>query len=452
MEKRRNPMCDSLVALKQTTADGVTILAKNSDRVPNEGQHLQFFPAADHPASSAVRCTYMAIPQVPHTHAILLSKPYWMWGAEMGINEHALAIGNEAVFSKVPPEKAGKLLGMDMLRLGLERAATARQAVEVLIQLLEQFGQGGNCLANGKLYYHNSFLIADPQEAWVLETVGQRYAAKQVTDIYTISNCLSIEGDPELASSDLAQYAVQKRWSKSVEDFNFARDYADFIYTTFGHGRERRGITAAALRARIGRINVQDMINTLRNHVPDGAFTWEPQSGLFTEDICMHVGFGPIRDSQCTSSIVFHLDPAHPTVFFTGTSAPCTSIFKPVWLDAALPDTGPVPADTYDPASLFWRHERLHRATIRDYEARFATYRGDRDALEAEFVAGGLRQAAASASQRAEYAAECLARAGGAEAEWLKRVEGVRAQPRGAWLYEWAWGKFNKQSRIPGLK
>lgn len=445
-------MCDSLVALKQTTAGGVTILAKNSDRVPNEGQHLQFIPAADHPAGSRLRCTYIEIPQVRHTHAILLSKPYWMWGAEMGINEHAVAIGNEAVFSKVPAEKAARLLGMDLLRLGLERAATARQAAHVMIELLEEFGQGGNCLAGGKLYYHNSFLIADPQEAWVLETVGRRYAAKQVKDIYTISNCLSIEDDPDLASPDLAQYAVQRRWSKSIGEFNFAQDYTDFIYTTFGHGRERRGITTDALRARLGRVRVQDMIHILRNHVPDGAFTWEPQSGLFTEDICMHVGFGPIRDSQCTSSMVFHLDARGPAVFFTGTSAPCTSLFKPVWLDAALPDTGPVPADRYDPESLFWRHERLHRATIRDYEARSAAYRKDRDELESRFVEGGLKLAHASSKERAEYAAECIQEAASAEAEWLRRVDTIPARKHGAWLYEWAWGKFNRKAKMPEIK
>jgi len=444
-------MCDSLVALKNATADGVTILAKNSDRKPNEGQQLEFVPAADHPAIGGLQCTYIQIPQVRHTHAMLLSRPYWMWGAEIGINEHSVAIGNEAVFSKVPVEKTGRLLGMDLLRLGLERASSAHQALTVMIELLEEFGQGGNSVATGSLYYHNSFMIADPDEAWLLETVGGRYAARQVKDIHTISNCLSIQRDPDQASPDLAQYAVQKGWARSVSDFEFARDYSDFIYTTFARGRQRCALTAQTLRARLGRITVQDMMNTLRGHVPNGAGGWGPQYGLFTEDICMHAGFGPIRDSQSTSSMVFHLDSKHPTVFFTGTSAPCTSIFKPAWLDASLPDSGPVPAGTYDARSLFWQHERLHRATIRDYEPRIATYQTERDALEAEFVDGSLKIASASPGERGRFAANSFSRAYAAETEWLKRVESVPAHPRGAWLYDWAWKKFNKEAKMPGV-
>ena len=63
----------------------------------------------------------------------------------MGANEHGVAIGNEAVFTKVPYDKGPALLGMDLLRLALERAATARQALDVITGLLVEHGQGGNC-------------------------------------------------------------------------------------------------------------------------------------------------------------------------------------------------------------------------------------------------------------------------------------------------------------------
>ena len=102
-------MCDTVVATSDVTADGETLFGKNSDRDPNEAQGICFIPAADHAPDSVVKCTYIEVPQAAHTHAVLLSKPFWMWGAEMGVNEHNLVIGNEAVFTKVPYEKEPNL-------------------------------------------------------------------------------------------------------------------------------------------------------------------------------------------------------------------------------------------------------------------------------------------------------------------------------------------------------
>jgi secernin len=441
-------MCDTLIATKLATSDGIAVFGKNSDRPPNEGQHIAYFPASKHGVNNRVKCTYIEIPQVEKTHAVLLSKPFWMWGAEMGINEHGLVIGNEAVFSKIPPNKEPALLGMDMLRAALERAVTPREALQVIIDLLEQFGQGGNCASHGETsYYHNSFLIANAEDAWVLETVDKQWAARQVKDLYSISNCLTLGGQWDMASPGLVELAVQKGFSKSAGQFNYARDYSDFIFTNFSKGRTRRATTIELLEQDKGSFNIQSMMSALRHHNDEN---FDPQSaGLTSVDVCMHAGFGPIRISQSTASMVAYLDGNTPIIFVTGTSAPCTSIFKPMWIAsraASSLNLGPIPTSTADPSSLFWSHERLHRATLLNYPERIKTFAGDRDKLENKFVQGALSLSKASAETRADFSAQCFREAAQAEVEWLKRVESV--PPKGRSLHSSAWSGFNKKAEV----
>jgi len=442
-------MCDTMIVTGELAADGVTVFGKNSDREPNEAQYIAHIPAADHPAGAQVRCTYLEIPQVKHTHAVLLSKPFWMWGAEMGANEHGLVIGNEAVFSKVPGPKTEALLGMDLLRLGLERAETAHGAIEVITSLLEQFGQGGHAGYAHPTYYHNSFLIADPGEAWVLETVERRWAARRVTGAASISNCLTLGSQLDLVSADLVTYAQDKRWSKGLQDFDLARDYSDFIYTTFGRGRKRQQRSQALLRAKGGEATIFAIFSTLRDHGKQGADDYRPDANIFDFTICAHAGFGPVRATQTTGSMVAYLSPERPVFFLTGTSAPCTSVFKPVWLDAGLPDLGPDPTGSFDPATLFWQHELLHRATMQYYGPRLQHYRQQRDEMEARFVQKALdMNRAATKEERLAFSASCFREAAAAEKGWLQSILKIGEGTRPNRFYHLAWNQFNQQAKL----
>ncbi len=70
------------------------------------------------------QCTYISVPQAGangggRTLDCVLSKPAWMWGAEMGVNAAGVAVGNEAVWDRLSDEEfdlTPRLLGMDLLR------------------------------------------------------------------------------------------------------------------------------------------------------------------------------------------------------------------------------------------------------------------------------------------------------------------------------------------------
>ena len=104
-------MCDTLVATGEATADGTVILAKNSDRQPNEAHVLVHVPRTRHEEGATVKCTYIEVPQAAETYEVVLAKPFWIWRCEMGANECGVAIGNEAVFTKEPYDKGPGLIG-----------------------------------------------------------------------------------------------------------------------------------------------------------------------------------------------------------------------------------------------------------------------------------------------------------------------------------------------------
>jgi len=440
-------MCDTFVALGSATRDGSVIFGKNSDRDPNEAHEVVLVPAADHPAGATVNCTYIALPQVPHTHAVLLAKPFWIWGAEMGTNEFGVAIGNEAVFTRVPTEKGPGLTGMDLLRLGLERTKTAEEALHVITGLLAEYGQGGNCGFSHPFYYHNSFLIADLREAWVLETAGKEWAAEKVRDVRSISNQITIGSRWDLASPNLVQLALDRGWCKNRADFDFSRCYSDFLYTRFGAAAHRKACTTQLLEKKRGQITPLDAITFLRSHGLSEDPAWRPDPAVAGAEVCMHAGFGPIRISQSTGSLVAHLKPDLSTCWVTATSAPCTGIFKPLWLDVERPWREPSPKGEFDPACLWWRHEKLHRTVLLDYPARSAWMREDRDRIEAGFIelAG---TASPDRAARQDIAAACFAEAEAAEQRWLRQISAQPARTSNRFYYNLTWAGLNRQARL----
>lgn len=300
-------MCDTLAVRR----GGAVWFAKNSDREPTEPQRVEFHPASRE--GGRQRCTYIDIEGIPEKFAVLISRPDWMWGAEMGVNEAGVAIGNEAVFSRRIMKRGEALLGMDLVRLGLERAGSAAAAVETITALLERHGQGGPAgYTNKGLRYDNSFLIADGLEIFVLETAGRDWASKRVEETWAISNGYTLGADFDRASQNFGGgdfRAANEAWLMPRLACASARAAANI-----------NGIAASGAAP----MSLSALAALMRGHARGDGF-----AGGGNRDVCMHAG-GVLRPSATTGSMIVRLAPGEaPRAAFTATPNPCVALYRP---------------------------------------------------------------------------------------------------------------------------
>jgi len=335
-------MCDTLIL--HNSRGNPSIFGKNSDRHPEEPQALVYIPAQE----PKVAKLGGGIEYPDMSYDFLLSKPSWIDGGEMGLNNRGLAIGNEAVFSRFKPDKKG-VLGMDILRAALSVCATAKEALNFISSFVERFPQGGNGAYKGKLFYNNSFLIADPDEAYILETAGPRWAWRKAMIADAISNIYCIEDDftcidamtrKEIAlvndkgdcsdETDRDRKEQRGSWKKYVEDKK---------YLFFTQGEQRRSTSLAGLlriaaesdKTEGGQIlfssAIEPFFAILRSH--KGA----SKPGAFLnrmKNVCIHPGIFP--KSATTASMVIEYCKGGAIIWYTDSSFPCVSLYKPVLL------------------------------------------------------------------------------------------------------------------------
>ena len=365
-------MCDTLGKLGQT----VSLFAKNSDRSPNEAQIAEYHPAAEN-LSGMVNCTYISIPQAERTYAVLLSRPVWMWGAEMGVNEFGLCIGNEAVFTKGAYGKTG-LTGMDMVRLALERCKSAKEALELLIELLKTYGQGGNCGYDHDFYYDNAFLLMDRSELYVLETAGKQWSWKR-SDSASISNRLSLGADADACAGGKV--------------YDFKKKHLEPVYSFFSGSAHRRQQTGRCLKELK---NVGDCMAALSQH-REGV---NPFAEGAVSSVCMH--YGGLVGDHTTASMVVALEEDRIVVWTTGSSCPCVSLFKP-WVFGTGPVLPVVKAQN-GAGEQYWREAETFRRSLLGRKLPAAFY-ARHEELQRQW---NERAAKSPTEEFAEFSKECL--------------------------------------------
>ena len=359
--------CDTMVINASCSAYGQNILAKNSDRPTGEPQPLCFYEAREYPEGAVLHTTYLDIPQVRKTYAVVGSRPYWIWGFEMGYNEMGLIIGNEAEWSRMDTETEDGMLGMDLLRLGLERAATAREAIAVITDLLKKYGQKASASMLRTRYYENSFILADRRECWVLETAGREWVAREIKDMKGVSNCYSIGKEFDMASENLEAIAREKRWLSPGEKFDFAKAYT-------GHAPNLAGGTQRYRRSNklLKKTETHDfstLAEILRDHYEDEFI--EPRFGATNAtfvSLCMHAGdWGA---SETSASLLARYDEDLGVIARYAPAQTCLSAYIPVYM-TDLPEMMQNADRKFDENSLWWQLKRLALLVAVD-EDRFA--------------------------------------------------------------------------------
>ena len=357
--------CDTLVINKSRSVYGQNILAKNSDRPTGEPQPLCFYEGKEYPEGAILHTTYLDIPQVRKTYTVVGSRPYWIWGFEMGYNEKGLMIGNEAEWSRMEEDGEDGLLGMDLLRLGLERAATAREAIEVITTLLKQYGQKAGASKLKTRYYENSFILADKDECWVLETAGREWVAREVKDKAGVSNCYSIGKEFDMASEDLEKIAHEKRWLAPDEDFDFAKAYTGHVSNLSGGTQRYR--RSNKLLAKNELHDFSTLAAILRDHHDDELI--EPRFGAANAtfaSLCMHAGeWGA---SETSASLLARYDEDLGVIARYAPAQACLSAYIPVYM-TNLPETMQTAEKKFDKNSLWWQLKRLALLVSVDEEA-----------------------------------------------------------------------------------
>ena len=366
--------CVTFVSVGDASLDGSTLLAKNRD--VDEAQWVYRVDRTTYPPDSIIKLQYISISQVETTHAWNGIKTNTVrWGIGMGINEWGVIIANNDAETREPLSRSSGLHDNDICRLVLERCKTAEEGALLVGDLLTEYGHA----YTGEIYF-----IADTSECWIVEGAGHHWVAVKLTDtVDARANKYEITTEWDLASSDIVEYAVEKGWCTSEDDFNFADCYGlkDTLYEVSIPRHER---TLELITPKIGSITKKDMMDFLRDH-------YEGQDEFDHEH--WNTEYVPMCYWMTVSSSVFELkqdQPPETQVMWFSMSTPCTSTFIPVFANATdIPSqyqTGDGRGiDNFDPDSAFWVFRKIRDLVDENYDIEHPRVRSEFDLLYQQY-------------------------------------------------------------------
>jgi len=180
-----------------------------------------------------------------------------------------------------------------------------------------------------------------------------------------------------------------------------------------------------------------DLLNAFAHLRDHGGDSYKPDKHFFMNHICAHSANDISRKaSQSVASLVTHCSEGFMTAWHTGTSSPCTSLFKPIDVsNAQLPDYR-TPGDFYDSASLWWRHEKLHRSILKDYPNRIKIIEKEQKEFEQSFI---NQFTASSKEDKSRMTTHAFTQGDVLTENWLNQIQDTPSLSNNNWLYRHYW-------------
>ncbi|WPB76496.1 C69 family dipeptidase [Archangium violaceum] len=300
--------CTSLLVNKGATADGSSFITYAADSHELYGE-LYYTPARRN-APGAMRDIVEwdtgkflgRIKEAPVTYTVVGN-----------MNEHQLSISESTFTGRKELEgPAGIIDYGSLIYTALERAKTAREAIKVMTDLVAEYGYAST---------GESFSIADPKEAWILEMIGKGtgqkgavWVARRLPEGYLSAHANQArirqfplnDAENTVYSPDVVSFAREKGWYTGADkDFSFADTYhpLDFESVRFAEARVWSIFRRAAPSAGLGADYVDGSAPTKRLPLwvkPDKKLTVQDVMGLMRDhfdgtplDMTKDVGAGP---------------------------------------------------------------------------------------------------------------------------------------------------------------
>jgi dipeptidase len=404
--------CFGVVVGKKASEDGSVLFGHNEQDGGKRILNFRAIPRMKHNSVDVVRLYRGGtLPEIPETNSFLWAENPCLEFSDVYVNEWGVAVGSDGCGTKEDSydELAARGdivdggIGYMLRRLIIQRAKKAREGIKIAGELLAHFGYSDS---------GRTLVVADPNEGWLLSLVrGKHWVAQRVSDdevvilpnVHIISEVNLEDTDNFIGASDIITYAIKRGWYDPANGKPFSfRDAYNPPTQNFWDIRQWRGqslvttCTSDLTETKQlpfsvkpdHKLNVTDVINILRYHVPKGS-------------LCA---------PETLEGAVFQLrnwiPPEVGCVYWRTSAEPCTSVLTPWYIGITeVPETYHKPVDInehlslehhfnppegtfdYDPQHAWWTFRRLQDLVNSDYQAYTKKVREVWDEYEGKLLA-----------------------------------------------------------------